>query len=97
MHDWALEVLRLRGTLDSESGTSLLSHRAPFSKRTLRKHYWAVAKAVHPDRLHVGSEVATQAMSVLNEAYRSAVLHFAERDVRNEVIRLDAHGLEHYV
>ena len=51
---------------------------------------------MHPDRLQVGADLATQAMTVLNEAYRRAVLHFAQREIANEVIRLDALGLEHH-
>jgi hypothetical protein len=35
-------------------------------------------------------------MIVLNEAYRQAVIMFAERDT-NDVIQLDALGLQHVV
>ena len=50
-----------------------------------------MALEVHPDRL--SSPLANEAMSVLNEAYRQAVLQFSLREP--DVIRLDALGLEH--
>ena len=64
VYDWPLEVLKLRGADDSSEA---LSHFAPFARTTLKAAYWSVAKEVHPDRLQVGSDLATQAMSVLNE------------------------------
>lgn len=78
---------------DAREAKSLLSHTLPIARQTLRMAYWAVAKEVHPDRLH--TPLAMQAMSVLNEAYRQAVLRFSPRDPTNEVIRLDMLGLEH--
>lgn len=62
------------------------------ARQCLNSHRRLLLAQVHPDRLH--TPLATQAMVVLNEAYRQAVLHFTERDA-NEVIRLDALGLEH--
>lgn len=97
VYDWPLQVLRLRCT-SAQSGAkghhSYLSHTIPISKQTLKTAYWAVAKEVHPDRLSVGS-LATQAMTVLNEAYRQAQLHFGVREP-NAVIQLDQLGLEHH-
>jgi hypothetical protein len=97
--DWPLQVLRLRACADE--GGSLLSHATPIARHTLRLAYWAVAKTVHPDRLQLGRDsatraMATQAMAVLNEAYRQAQLYFSERtDLLDGVIRLDQLGLEH--
>lgn len=92
-YDWPLEVLRLRASrLSGEEAPPLLTHQVPMPRQALRTAYWAVAKEVHPDRLQ--TPLATQAMVVLNEAYRQAVIHFAERD-QQEIIRLDALGLEH--
>ena len=79
---------------DSNKKTSLLSHATPIARHTLRTAYWQVAKTVHPDR--VQSELSQEAMTVLNEAYRQAVLMFSD-DLRgpDDVIRLDALGLEY--
>ena len=74
VYDWPLEVLKLRGADDSSEA---LSHFAPFARSTLKAAYWSVAKEVHPDRLQVGSDLATQAMSVLNEvrAFARVISH----------------------
>lgn len=87
-------VLKLRGLPAQpcrHSEATLLSHTMPIARHTLRQAYWAVAKEVHPDRL--STPLATDAMTVLNEAYRQAVLQFSVREP--DVIRLDALGLEH--
>ena len=87
-------MLKLRASAKqpSEQGeASLLSHAMPMARHTLRVAYWAVAREVHPDRL--STPLATEAMTVLNEAYRQAVLQFSVREP--DVIRLDALGLEH--
>jgi len=93
--DWPLAVLKLRAASQEEPPASApLSHAVPMARHTLRTAYWAVAKEVHPDR--IGSErtpLATEAMTVLNEAYRQAVLQFTMFD--RDVIRLDALGIEH--
>jgi len=88
--DWPLQVLRLRSS--KLAASTALSHALPISRQTLRTSYWAVAKEVHPDRLQV--PLATQAMTVLNEAYRMALLHFTERQPQ-DVILLDAQGQDH--
>jgi hypothetical protein len=87
-----LEVLKLRASKAADS--VLLSHSVPIARRTLRAAFCAVAMEVHPDRLN--TPLAAQAMIVLNEAYRQAVIMFAERDT-NDVIQLDALGLQHVV
>jgi hypothetical protein len=96
-YDWPLAVLKLRASATASSGeppSHLLSHTVPLSRHSLRMAYWAVAKEVHPDRLQ--TPLAATAMTVLNEAYRQAVLQFTVRDETDmEVIRLDALGLEH--
>ena len=97
VYDWPLQVLRLRLSGAQPAGAknhSYLSHTVPISKHTLKAAYHAAAKEVHPDRLRVGS-LATQAMTVLNEAYRQAQLHFGAREP-NSVIQLDQLGLEHH-
>ena len=92
-YDWPLAALRLRASgMANDKKASTLSHALPLSRSTLRTAYWNVAKEVHPDRLH--TPLASEAMSVLNEAYRQAVLQFSVRDT-SDVIRLDALGLEH--
>lgn len=88
-------MLKLRASSnDAARSSSLLSHPIPMQRRTLRSAFCAVAMEVHPDRLK--TPLATQAMIVLNEAYRQACILFSERDL-NEAIRLDALGLEHTV
>ena len=72
----------------------MLSHPTPIARHTLRMAYWAVAREVHPDR--VQTPLATEAMVVLNEAYRQAVLYFAEKRV-DEIIALDALGVGHAI
>ena len=86
--DWPLVVLKLRSSKTAPDST-LLSHATPIARQVLRQAYWSVAREVHPDR--VECSLATQAMTVLNEAYRLAQLHFSER-LADEVIRLDALG-----
>jgi len=94
--DWPLAVLRLRASaLHPESSARKLSHATPISKSTLRAAFRSVAKEVHPDRSAEVGSLATRAMTVLNEAYRLSLLHFAEREAP-AVIRLDALGLEHH-
>ena len=87
-----LEVLKLRAS--KPAGSAQLSHPIPMARRTLRAAFCAVAMEVHPDRLQ--TPLASQAMIVLNEAYRQAVIMFAERDI-NDVIQLDVLGLQHVV
>ena len=95
--DWALAVLRLRGDHtagdEGNEGAHKISPALPISRSTLRMAYCAVAKEVHPDRLSIG-QLAHQAFCVLNEAYRQARIHFAERP-ENEVILLDIAGIAH--
>ena len=94
--DWPLMVLNLRAGPSPNKGARnrQLSHVTPIARQTLRSAYWAVAREVHPDRTE--TPLATQAMIVLNEAYRQAVLHFAERtSSSHDVIRLDALGQQH--
>ena len=78
-YDWPLQVLRLREGPGAQAEGCRLSHATPISRQSLRLAYWAVAKDVHPDRLQLGRHsstrnIATQAMAVLNEAYRQARL-----------------------
>ena len=125
-YDWPLAVLKLRASKQpTPQHETLLSHATPIARHTLRMAYWAVAKEVHPDRLQ--TPLAGEAMAVLNEAYRQAVLQFSERvpcaprksphtrprastralfslrqfaiaiSSADEVIRLDALGLEHAI
>ena len=97
LYDWPLQVLRLRADKSQRPGSKSLSPALlgkPIARHTLRSAYWAVAKEVHPDRLQIA--IATQAMTVLNEAYRQAQLYFGEREA-DSVIRLDQLGLEHTV
>ena len=90
--DWALEVLRLRGSALSGEHQPI-SPALPIARHALRMAYCAVAKEVHPDRLSIDS-LAHQAMSALNEAYRQATVRFSERP-DNEVILLDQLGIAH--
>ena len=100
-YDWPLQVLRLREGPGAQAEGSRLSHATPISRQSLRLAYWAVAKEVHPDRLQLGRDsstrsIATQAMAVLNEAYRQAQLYFSEREEHDIcVIELDMLGIEH--
>jgi len=92
--DWALEVLKLRGLPSPSCERGVLSPATPLSRSALRSAYMQVAKEVHPDRTCV--PLATQAMSVVNEAYRQAFLLYGERgDVGQQVMILDVEGLEH--
>jgi len=90
--DWPLEVLRLRGSKWSEAHAEL-SHATPISRHTLRTAFLACALDVHPDRLQVPQ--ASQAMSILNEAYKQALVHFSDRPAQ-DVLIVDQLGLNHH-
>mmetsp|Transcript_11662 Transcript_11662/g.23768 ORF Transcript_11662/g.23768 Transcript_11662/m.23768 type:complete len:202 (+) Transcript_11662:15-620(+) len=99
-YDWSLQVLRLRDGPGAQQEGGRLSLATPIARQALRLAYWAVAKDVHPDRLQLGRDattrpIATQAMAVLNEAYRQAQLYFCERERHGGVIELDILGNEH--
>ncbi|KAL1510406.1 hypothetical protein AB1Y20_006714 [Prymnesium parvum] len=89
--DWPLEVLRLRGS-GGGNARAELSHITPIARQVLRLAYWAVARDVHPDRHSVPQ--ATQAMSVLNEAYRRAMLLFSHQ-LQQDIVVVDQQGLNH--
>lgn len=94
--DWPLEVLKLRASRRDATGRERRLSHCEFTRHVLRTAYRQIALEVHPDRLASNqADLAHKAMSVLNEAYLMGILHFARRDVQEEVLVVDALGAEH--